>query len=237
MWIPDPRFEMPELLIPGKKPAGSVVIDWSNQITRSMELFATCGEVKTSIRNKVTGEQLTEMTAGANSVVATGNGIGIESAASLNGGYTTAADIPGTSGSYSLMFQCKFPVPHVSWTTFFRANTLTRHHVLLDANGLIGCYDNNGAGFYSSGYDTDNLSGVHTVVATVNGSNTTFFISGKNVGTASRSMNAEVRFLLNATSGQGIKSPVLCIAAFSRELADSEAISLSNNPYQLVVPA
>jgi hypothetical protein len=36
MWIPDPRWEEPNLLIPGKKPAAPTVIDWDNPITRGL---------------------------------------------------------------------------------------------------------------------------------------------------------------------------------------------------------
>lgn len=34
--IPDPRFEMPELLIPGRKPTGRVAIDWSHPLARDL---------------------------------------------------------------------------------------------------------------------------------------------------------------------------------------------------------
>ena len=37
--IPDPRWEMPELLTPGRKPTGNVVIDWSNPLSRGLKRY------------------------------------------------------------------------------------------------------------------------------------------------------------------------------------------------------
>ena len=37
--IPDPRWEMPELLTPDRKPVGNVVIDWDNSLTRGLKSF------------------------------------------------------------------------------------------------------------------------------------------------------------------------------------------------------
>ena len=34
--IPDPRFEAPELLEPGRKPTGNVVIDWNHPLTKGL---------------------------------------------------------------------------------------------------------------------------------------------------------------------------------------------------------
>jgi len=36
MWLPDPRFEAPELFDPGRKPVSNVVIDWDNNLIRNM---------------------------------------------------------------------------------------------------------------------------------------------------------------------------------------------------------
>jgi len=37
--LPDPRFEMPELFIPGKKPVGKVEIDWTHPLARGLIFF------------------------------------------------------------------------------------------------------------------------------------------------------------------------------------------------------
>jgi len=39
--IPDPKFEMPELWIPGRKPTGPVNIDWDNPLAKDLTVFAT----------------------------------------------------------------------------------------------------------------------------------------------------------------------------------------------------
>jgi hypothetical protein len=38
MWIPDPRFEEPNLLIKKTKPIGAMVVDWSNPITKDLKI-------------------------------------------------------------------------------------------------------------------------------------------------------------------------------------------------------
>jgi hypothetical protein len=41
--LPDPRFEMPELLLPGRKPTGPVEIDWTNPITHGLTDYTLLG--------------------------------------------------------------------------------------------------------------------------------------------------------------------------------------------------
>ena len=36
MWVPDPRWEEPNLLIPGKKPVGPVQVDWSHPLAEGL---------------------------------------------------------------------------------------------------------------------------------------------------------------------------------------------------------
>jgi hypothetical protein len=43
MIIPDARWEMPELLMPGKKPVGPVKIDWSHPLTRELRFCDIAG--------------------------------------------------------------------------------------------------------------------------------------------------------------------------------------------------
>lgn len=38
-FIPDPRWEIPELLIPGRKPIGEVEIDWNNRLTKDLKAY------------------------------------------------------------------------------------------------------------------------------------------------------------------------------------------------------
>lgn len=52
--IPDPRWEDPCLLVPGKKPVSPVVIDWGHPMTSRLCFFDLCGE-----REMVTGERPT----------------------------------------------------------------------------------------------------------------------------------------------------------------------------------
>lgn len=58
--LPDARFEMPELFIPRQKPVGAVAIDWSNPITRGLLDFWSFTDSLTSLmgRSPVAGNAL-----------------------------------------------------------------------------------------------------------------------------------------------------------------------------------
>ena len=45
-FIPDPRFEMPELFEPGRKPVGPVEIGWINTLAKGLDFFYLAGELK-----------------------------------------------------------------------------------------------------------------------------------------------------------------------------------------------
>ncbi len=60
--IPNPRLFMPELLIPGRKPVGSVKIDWTHPLTKGLELFTPLLPGRPVI-NLATGEDPLAITA------------------------------------------------------------------------------------------------------------------------------------------------------------------------------
>lgn len=59
LFLPDSRFEMPELFIPGRKPVGNVMIDWSNPLTRGLEFYAPFVDFTT--RDLVSGQYATTL--------------------------------------------------------------------------------------------------------------------------------------------------------------------------------
>ena len=56
MWLSDPRIEEPNLLIPGRKPAGPVEINWSHPMTKGLKLCPWFSEGRDSIPDLVGGQ-------------------------------------------------------------------------------------------------------------------------------------------------------------------------------------
>jgi hypothetical protein len=63
--LPEPRYEMPELLIPGRKPTGPVVIDWESSLTEGLlGCYLYDGNPNDDMLNHVTGEYDAKYVAG-----------------------------------------------------------------------------------------------------------------------------------------------------------------------------
>jgi len=68
--IPDPRWEMPALLEPGRKPVGSVVIDWEHPLARGLIFFNMPGNGPHQYENLAKGQtQLNDNLASASDTV------------------------------------------------------------------------------------------------------------------------------------------------------------------------
>ncbi len=66
-----------------------------------------------------------------------------------------------------------------TWKTLFRSSS-NDHHVIVQNDGLLGMYDNDGGGFRSCGFDVDTLStGWHHLAAIGSGTTTDFYIDGE----------------------------------------------------------
>jgi len=88
-----------------------------------------------------------------------------------------------TPSEYTISLWKLFPLPTSAdgWRTVIAKTSGNYHHILFDVNGDIGIYN---AGFFTSGYNTNSLSGWHHITTTASGSTTLFYIDGVYVGTA-----------------------------------------------------
>ena len=151
---------------------------------------------------------------------------------------------PISMGSeYSLEAWSLFPLYSPTtegWRTLFQRQGGTYHHILVDVNGYIGCYN---SGFYSSGFDVDNLSsGWHHIVAVASGGTTKFYIDGVLRGTSNVVVTADLSRMGNHDVNQqwGTFDEV---HIYNRALTTSEISDLylnygyvtTNYPYNVLV--
>ena len=87
-FIPDPRFEMPSLFEPGRKPVGPVEIDWQNGLTRGLKSFV------------ISRPELVELVTNTRLIEASGNST-IDSSFGHGPTYTTS---DSTSTEYTVDF-------------------------------------------------------------------------------------------------------------------------------------
>ncbi|MCK5161774.1 MAG: DUF2341 domain-containing protein, partial [Candidatus Aureabacteria bacterium] len=104
--------------------------------------------------------------------------------------------------TYTLSSWSEFPLNNTGqWRTLFQRQGGTYHHTLVQSDGQIGIYN---GGFYSSGYDIDNLAaGWHYITAVASSGTTKFYIDGSTlVGTSNSVVTEEVSRFGNHTTGQ-----------------------------------
>lgn len=78
--IPDPRFEMPELFEPGRKPVGPVVIDWSHPLAKKLETFLYFRDG--NVVDLVSGRVATKVNNPTSAVYKDHKGLGVKSSGS-----------------------------------------------------------------------------------------------------------------------------------------------------------
>lgn len=97
---------------------------------------------------------------------------------------TPSSYVPVTA-SFTLEAIIKAPMVETNaYRTLFRGST-NHHHVLIQAGGLLGVYNNTTNAFLSSGFNVNTLEhGYHRLSAVGSGSTTAFYIDGVLVGTS-----------------------------------------------------
>ena len=117
-----------------------------------------------------------------------------------------AANVPlGSNWTVETWFKYPLPANTNSWNTFLRGPNY--HHIIVSQNstggggavGLLGVYN---AGFYSSGFNTTQLStGWHHMAAVGTGGYTTFYIDGVRVGVSQMQITENISAIGNYQGG------------------------------------
>jgi len=128
-----------------------------------------------------------------------------------------------TPSEYTISLWKLFPlsVSADGWRTVVAKTTGNYHHILFDVNGDIGVYN---GGWFSSGYNTNALSGWHHITSTATGTTTIFYIDGSYVGTAGTKIStSDISGIGNYAVGGGQWSGALDeLRIWNRVLSSSE---------------
>ena len=244
--IPDPRWEMPELLTPGRKPVGNVVIDWGHPLARGLKHYFLISAVGATF-DLVTGVQLVKSNASktvtndiwkGEKVIYTGGG-----SVTLDIGVEAQLDITGFS-RITMFCRCKRTTTqpfgrlmsiHYSGSDDFRIYNRTdtgKINYALD--------DGTPSNIVGNDYDTT----MKSYALSHDGTTTRAYESGEEVGSASESVNfssADGTLTLGEASKILSNSALSCrfsvAAVYDRDLSQREQIEVDRNPYQFLIPA
>ena len=243
--IPDPHYE--ELLVPGQKPIGNVVIDWGNPLVRGL---VACG-----IFNKLNWRDLSGNSAVAGDIDSTSPEL-TPKAGSYGVDYdeTTDAqklieDRADLTGDITFVI-VRSPNDTTSRSSSaFGFNTLTsaqrfHSHMPFSDGTVYFDYGGSTAGTTRitwTGY-TKVANEIEVWVFLVRGSKMAIWFNGVEVSsdestTASRTQGANTFFINKGTSASGDFQTVYAAFLYKRGLSDSEIRSISYDPYQFLIPA
>ena len=115
---------------------------------------------------------------------------------------TSSISVSGTPYSISLWSYFPLATSTGGWRTLTRGASYD-HQVLVQNDGQLGVYDNQGGtGFHSSGFNINTLaSGWHHLTAVGSGTTTQFYIDSKLVGTSDFKSNAQITSIGNSGVG------------------------------------
>lgn len=246
--IPDPRWEEPNLLIPGRKPTGPVVIDWSHPMTAGLISMPTAVYGGFSdLTNKVSWTTLIPQNYSVwygQQVYSGDNGEPFRSTDSrlitllqgdqftifVNCVYgptsTTNPAIMGWSGADDLVFYPNDSVYSNKQRVFWRNSPI-------GVSPLVGGVDGPVGSVVSMVLTFENLSGTAYQKGYVNGS----LITSGSAANAARGSVTHVEFGRWETQGAADAGRISGAAMWDRCLSPAEVGSLSRNPYQFLIPA
>lgn len=244
MFIPDPRWEEPNLLIPGKKPTGPVVIDWSHTLARGAGFkLKHCVLTSPEPVDLVTGE------------VWTGSGVSPVAGGQYTDEGTSDHVFSGISQDYgSGDFSGKFSIVHSLDLSISTASSF-RTFWALDKNAY------NSGPFFQYRRSTNTIEvfysgaskvqfppftindGLQNIAITFGGSGgqAKIFISGRKMGTWSAGGNAsgggQAAFGSELVLNRSVGGTHHVFMVYSGELPEKLAIEISRNPYGILLPA
>ncbi len=249
--IPDPRWEMPELLIPGRKPIGAVEIDWSHPLTAGLKNFYLIKDEND--KNLLNGQSCTYFQGGDGWTFGPSDGqwAGLCNAAGTDFNYIETHDDTFAEGgnNYTYLVQGRFDNDSTANIDILPASfgeygaRIQIQHT--GANGSphsVQHFHYNGAA--NSGSDvvlTGSESNTVQCIAALskNGSmavaaNGTFFLEHTTSAVpAAVPSNPDRMF---DTWGYSMDGALFLVAKWNRGLSESEAREITRDPYQIIIP-
>jgi hypothetical protein len=221
--LPDPRLEMPELLVPGRRPMGEVEIDWQNSMTFGLSGFWLLPNLKDLVTGRVAivnGSPTyypDRINFNGSSEIDTGpysqslNYFTIIAEFDVTGSVTTTQMIMCTSGSQAAAIQ------------YLNTNTPR----VRAANKLVSGSSNNGRLTVAGRYNTD----INTAQIYQNGS-----LAGS-IANATTNPTSGNLFIGSQNGLNYFSGDVYYCMIYNRYLGADEIVDLYRNPYQFLIPA
>ena len=246
--IPDPRFESPELLEPGRKPIGNVVINWNHSLTRGL---IACG-----IFNQTKWVDLVKYNNVAGTI-AGGTPTAKPKAGSYGVDYDSISDAQGLiEDSADLTSDTTFVFVRSPNDTTNRASsawgindggtTTKRFHCHLPFSNTIVYFDYGGQSggvtrIQWTGY-TKVANKIEIWVFLVRGTRMAIWLDGVEISfdagtTASRTVGTADFHINEGSVTDGDLQTVYAAYLYKRGLLDNEIKEITSNIYQFLIPA
>lgn len=254
MFIPDPRWEEPNLLIPGKKPTGPVVIDWSHPLARGLKnAFGFAGS-HAGFGEDIASRKNTNISAAFGTLTPIGTHKGI----ALHTASNSAAKL-AINEDWSGPFTCLFvgiisSLDNPYGALFSKNNSASGTDSQVGIGRTAGSDDwyignSNFVQTLTATSITADLGSLSVFALTISDSavapDVEFYKDGVLVDSATgpteaQSTGAGSLYLgcardVSTTYDADVKW--LCFYRWNRVLSSSEVASISSNPYQILIPA
>lgn len=247
--IPDPRWEMPELLIPGRKPVGAVEVDVTHSL--SDDLFLLHLPQKALVDVDLYGKRKPTVSGSSLSLGVSVGGVA-STGATTAGNYIAYADSPDFDNPNITIFAVVRHTGSSYLSNTIACRNFTGGNVGFKLGGRTsagggGAHD--GMSFYNGtwryagvppDFTGDGL--VHSITGTYDGNTLKYYQDGKletsnsYAGTLPAS-TADIDIGSYQNDSTWWEGDIYCVMFFRRALNDAEIESLSANPYQFLVPA
>lgn len=244
IWLPDPRLQEPRLLIPGLKPLGPVVIDWSNPITDGLKFFMI--DWQPPYRDLVSGQVPTTIGGTPEAAIESADGNPcIEFAAEEDLYYSNVRHDIGLG-------ECTL------FNIHRKSSSVLNYQIVL-ALGSSSAY----LGLYALWTSSNQIYGTDTTVS--GGRNWSDFSSSENLNAfgvsfagSGGAMDAYLNGIKSTVNnsgmtwsdgdrgvyvneGQPFDRPMIgknfCSAIWNRQLSEAEHVKMAHDPYHFLVPA
>lgn len=242
MFIPDPRWEEPSLLIPGKKPTGPVTIDWSHPLARGLVgMWSPSGGRRNEI---VTGESV-ELIGDAYYLPESYHLDGVSDFIEGAGPVVTEFPLtmivrfyPRDAATYAGLFGLHNSTSTGNW---FQLSTYTGGGVIVYHRYLTS------SGGFAETTNTVNVNEWNWAMATFT-SNTerravlNHDFSGAATNTDDRANPVGIDVVgigcyRDSSPSSPLDGMISDVFLFNRVISDAEYLEISRNPYQILCPA
>jgi len=238
--LPDPRLEMPELLIPGRKPTGAVQIDESHYLVKDNFSFLFGGvDMTTKTWPVLSGGA--HLDHGDFSTEGTSTGV-----------ITFSRNMSPATLPFVISIKFKISVSGVRQRIFFSSKgTYCGVAIGTDGSnkleitiGELGTASGSRRSFasttaISAGWHTATVrvESLTTCTLILNGTHTTYSTSGSGLNYTPGSGVAEIGRLYSGSTSYYEDTKVERVYIHTGYLPDAALISLDRNPYQFLIPA